>query len=173
MTFHRSSKSMASFPNWSKAQQTFSPSMLMHVTGDGTIEEGGYGMLQVDFANKYLGGGVLGAGCVQEEIRFVICPELLCSMLFAERMDANEAFFMMGCEQFSSYKGYGSTFEFLCDYDDDTPRDRFRRRICTIVAIDATPFRAKAQQYEEKCLVREVNKVRKFEIDLNWKRFAW
>ena len=34
-------------------------------------------MLQVDFANKFIGGGVLGHGAVQEEIRFLICPELL------------------------------------------------------------------------------------------------
>lgn len=31
---------------------------------------------QADFANKYIGGGVLCGGCVQEEIRFAECPEL-------------------------------------------------------------------------------------------------
>lgn len=31
-------------------------------------------MLQADFANKFLGGGVFGRGAVQEEIRFLICP---------------------------------------------------------------------------------------------------
>ena len=29
---------------------------------------------KVDFANKVIGGGVIGSGCVQEEIRFMICP---------------------------------------------------------------------------------------------------
>ena len=37
------------------------------------------GMLEVDFANAYVGGGVLAHGCVQEEIRFLICPELIVS----------------------------------------------------------------------------------------------
>ncbi len=33
--------------------------------------------LQVDFANMYIGGGVLDDGRVQEELRFTICPELI------------------------------------------------------------------------------------------------
>ena len=52
--------------------------------------------LQVDFANKYIGGGVLGEGCVQEEIRFVICPELIVSLLFTEVLDRNEAVVITG-----------------------------------------------------------------------------
>lgn len=31
--------------------------------------------LHADFANEYIGGGVLRRGAVQEEIRFTICPE--------------------------------------------------------------------------------------------------
>ena len=52
--------------------------------------------LQVDFANMYIGGGVLGRGCVQEEIRFVICPELLLSLLFTEVLTDNEAVVITG-----------------------------------------------------------------------------
>ena len=33
--------------------------------------------IQVDFANRFLGGGVLGLGSVQEEIHFAKHPELL------------------------------------------------------------------------------------------------
>lgn len=40
--------------------------------------------LQIDFANKSLGGGVLSHGAIQEEIRFVINPECLCGLLFCE-----------------------------------------------------------------------------------------
>jgi len=39
------------------------------VRTDGTIEDDGIAMLQIDFANKSIGGGVLATGCVQEEIR--------------------------------------------------------------------------------------------------------
>ncbi len=38
----------------------------------GTIEDDGDGCLQADFANMYIGGGVLNHGAVQEEIRFLI-----------------------------------------------------------------------------------------------------
>ena len=37
--------------------------------------------LHADFANAFIGGGVLGGGCVQEEIRFTVEPEALLSML--------------------------------------------------------------------------------------------
>ncbi len=50
----------------------------------------------MDFANKYLGGGVLGHGLVQEEIRFLICPELIVSCLLTEELDPNEALFITG-----------------------------------------------------------------------------
>ena len=51
---------------------------------------------QVDFANKFLGGGVLGHGCVQEEIRFLICPEMLVTRLFTEVLEKNECLLMRG-----------------------------------------------------------------------------
>lgn len=134
--------------------------VLLHVSDDGTIEDDGEGLLQVDFANKYLGGGVLNYGCVQEEIRFVICPELLCSRLFTEYLDDNECVTIMGVERFNYYNGYASTFEWIGDCKDQTPLDSFRRRKCTLVAIDAVPFRNKSQQYQEEMLMRELNKVK-------------
>lgn len=45
---------------------------------------------------SYIGGGILGYGCVQEEIRFVICPELIISKLFTEQMAPNESLLMIG-----------------------------------------------------------------------------
>lgn len=70
--------------------------MRIHINSSGTIEDDGLGFLQVDFANKNVGGGVLGYGCVQEEIRFVICPELLVSRLFIERLGDQEAVIVTG-----------------------------------------------------------------------------
>ena len=35
-------------------------------------------------------------GCVQEEIRFLICPELILSRLFCERLDNNECLMITG-----------------------------------------------------------------------------
>ena len=46
----------------------------------------------------------MGEGCVQEEIRFLICPELILSRLFTEELDDNESLVMTGAEQFSNYR---------------------------------------------------------------------
>ena len=73
---------------------------------------------QVDFANSYIGGGVLNAGRVQEEIKFCMCPELIVSMLFTERMGGNEAIIISGFEQFSDYSGYASKLKFEGEFID-------------------------------------------------------
>jgi poly(ADP-ribose) glycohydrolase len=77
----------------------------------GLIEDAA-GMAQADFANKVLGGGILGRGCVQEEIRFACCPELLVSRILAEPLDRTEAFLMNGAQAFCQTSGYASTFTY-------------------------------------------------------------
>ncbi len=72
--------------------------------------------------NDKQGGGVLGNGCVQEEIRFTICPEMLVSLIVCEVMEVNECIFLIGCERYSSYKGYAKAFKFAGNYDDNTTR---------------------------------------------------
>ncbi|KAK7498583.1 hypothetical protein BaRGS_00010243 [Batillaria attramentaria] len=132
----------------------------LHVSSAGTIEDDGKGMLQVDFANKYLGGGVLGHGCVQEEIRFVICPELIVSRLFTEVLADNESLVMTGCEQYSEYTGYADSFEWARNHVDETPRDPWGRRCTEVVAIDALVFRNDYnRQFKRQSVVRELNKA--------------
>jgi len=98
-------------------------------------------MLQVDFANWYLGGGVLNDGCVQEEIRFCINPELFVSMIFSQRMYPLECSFIMGTERFSNYEGYRRSFKYSGDFDDESsPLNRFHRKTTDIVAVDASFF---------------------------------
>lgn len=50
--------------NW---QSDFSTTQFyeFEATNEGTIEDSGEECLQMDFANKFIGGGVLGQGCVQ------------------------------------------------------------------------------------------------------------
>lgn len=108
---------------------------------------------------RYIGGGVLGWGCVQEEIRFVICPELIVSRLFTECLDSTEALIIVGCERFNSYRGYGHTFEWAGDFRDTTPYDSAGRRHCSIVAMDALYFTNPSSQYSTSNIAREVNKV--------------
>lgn len=124
----------------------------------GKIEDSGSGFLQVDFANKFLGGGSLGGGCVQEEIRFMTSPELIVGMLICPQLQDFEAIEIIGAECFSSYSGYASSFTFDGNYYDRTSFDSLKRRKTTIVAIDALE-NAEDRQYEIKFLLRELNKA--------------
>eukprot|EP01080_Neovahlkampfia_damariscottae_P004936 gene4936-8533_t len=77
------------------------------------------GCLQADFANKFIGGGVLSYGSVQEEILFMIKPECLVSLLFCPVMEDDETILIRGAEKYSSYKGYAQSFEFDGDFKDE------------------------------------------------------
>lgn len=50
----------------------------------------------MDFANQFVGGGVTGSGLVQEEIRFLINPELIVSRLFTEALGPDECLIITG-----------------------------------------------------------------------------
>ncbi|XP_026301687.1 poly(ADP-ribose) glycohydrolase isoform X3 [Apis mellifera] len=143
-------------PKWDEQVQKLLP---LHITSKGTIETEGTGFLQVDFANKYVGGGVLGLGCVQEEIRFVICPELMVTMLVTEELDDTEALIVSGIERYSKYKGYSNTFKWVGDYVDETPKDSSGRRLTSIVAIDALYFTHTQSQFNINNITRELNKA--------------
>lgn len=124
-----------------------------HVQGE--IENGaGVGCLQADFANEYIGGGVLHGAMVQEEIRFTIAPECLVSLMLCEVMLPNEAIFIKGTEMYSKYTGYSRSFEF------DGPRSS---EDSLIVALDAMCYRGRrgqaATQYGESATLRELSKL--------------
>lgn len=128
---------------------------------DGLIEDTGSNTLQIDFANEFLGGGVLGGGRVQEEIRFSICPELLSSMLFMESMANNEAVIIQGFEQFSSYYGYADSLEFNGDFKDPAADAKDGNIHTALCAIDAVPyyFMGSVAQHKTNQTIREINKA--------------
>ncbi|CAF0940728.1 unnamed protein product, partial [Brachionus calyciflorus] len=114
---------------------------------------------------KYIGGGVLNAGCVQEEIRFVLCPELLVSLLFMECMDMNESILIRGSKRFSNYKGYASSFQWAGHYEDQTNTEvikingiEYERILTDVVAIDALYYEDKMTQFKKECILREIVK---------------
>ncbi|XP_062435724.1 poly(ADP-ribose) glycohydrolase isoform X2 [Rhea pennata] len=154
VTFTR--QSLQEFPDWERSQKKLSR---LHVTYEGTIESNGHGMLQVDFANRFVGGGVTGAGLVQEEIRFLINPELIVSRLITEVLDHNECLIITGTEQYSEYTGYAETYRWARSHEDKTPRDEWQRRYTEIVAIDAFHFRRFLDQFGPEKIRRELNKA--------------
>ncbi|KAJ8365692.1 hypothetical protein SKAU_G00145230 [Synaphobranchus kaupii] len=154
VTFTR--QSLTSFPKW---ESSTTPLTKLHITCEGTIEDQGTGMLQVDFANRMVGGGVTGAGLVQEEIRFIINPELIVSRLFTEALDHNECLIITGTEQYSKYTGYAESYKWAGEHKDEIPRDDWQRKCTEIVAIDALKFRHFLEQFQPDKINRELNKA--------------
>ena len=139
VTFSRRCLSYERMPMWEHSENLFTK---LRVDVNGTIEDPeNQGMLEVDFANAFVGGGVIGQGCVQEEIRFIICPELIVSRLFTERLNDNEVLIIHGFERYSDYTGYASNFKFQRDHR-YTPLDKNQDRFpTTLVSMDALHFR--------------------------------
>ena len=156
VSFHRKVLKEEDTPDWENCTAGLSD---LYATSAGTIEEEGQGCLQVDFANRMIGGGVVGNGCVQEEIRFLMCPELIIARLFTEKLEANESLLVVGAERFNSYTGYASTFKHAGDRADFTQRDRWGRRHCEMIAIDAHVFHCYTDQFKKVSLERELNKA--------------
>lgn len=154
ITFTR--QMIANPPEWECSQSLLTR---LHITFKGTIEEDGYGMLQVDFANRFVGGGVTGHGLVQEEIRFVINPELIVSRLFTEALESNECLIITGTEQYSKHSGYAESYKWVSSYKDETPRDDWQRRCTEIVAMDACKYRHFLEQFLPEKITRELNKA--------------
>ncbi|CAF2430962.1 unnamed protein product [Rotaria sp. Silwood2] len=98
-------------------------------------------------------------GCVQEEIRFTVCPEMIISLLVCEVMKDDECIFLIGCERYCSYKGYGFGLEFKADFVDDTPKDAWGRKMCHVVAIDAICFSSSSMQFNIPSIQRELTKA--------------
>lgn len=132
--------------------------------------------VEADFANRYLGGGVLTRGCVQEEIRFITAPELLVSRMVCAPLKDIESCMCIGARTFASHSGYANSFQF------DGPaesalRDRpFHQKQVTfsrqnsqkverlsvfVLAVDALHFAAKNPevQLQPMKIVRELNKI--------------
>lgn len=129
--------------------------------------------LQIDFANKYAGGGVFNSGCVQEEIRFLLSPELFIACLVFAKLEPNESFVIHGTERYCLYGGYGSNFLYKGGYEDKTDFETIaetaggdneatrRRRKCVIVGIDAVDYGSFAvgRQYTRVYIWRDLVKA--------------
>ncbi|WKY05236.1 hypothetical protein Q1695_005895 [Nippostrongylus brasiliensis] len=158
VSFWREALPKDALPDW---EQDETPLPLLAVASDSSIEDSP-GCLQVDFANEYIGGGVLNWGAVQEEIRFLICPEMMVSCLLCEKMGPLEVIHIVGAQRYSSYCGYGETLEWE-PYErfGVEPRDKFRRVKCELVAMDAKLFKPgfRNVQYKKESIDRDLNKA--------------
>ena len=112
------------------------PMSTVTLTTNTSIEDD-HDAIQVDFANKRIGGGVLSGGNVQEEIRFAIEPECIASMVFFENMNDNECITITGTKPYCKYTGYGKTFQYK-----ENIKDIGSQQVSHITAIDAYDYRS-------------------------------
>jgi len=129
-------------------------------------------LAHVDFANRYIGGGVLSGGCVQEEIRFAICPENVISLLVCPVMLDEEAIQITGAEQFSKYIGYGFRLGYGGDHKDESRVADNGSVLTSILAMDALDFRrvfnpSIEMQLHESKMLRELNKAHAAFVPVN------
>lgn len=123
------------------------------------------GCIQADFANEWIGGGVLRSGCVQEEIRMMVSTELLVSLLVCERMLDHESITISGCAQYSDFVGYGQSFRFTKEKvipKAEYPRPGSHIRNVAVVAFDALNFswiEDKSTQFKQVVIDRELIKA--------------
>ncbi|MCW5808035.1 MAG: hypothetical protein KIT31_37130, partial [Deltaproteobacteria bacterium] len=138
-----------------------SPLQPLEVRASGAIEDAD-GCVQIDFANAYLGGGVLSGGCVQEEIRFAVSPELLAGLAVSPRMGPHEAIVLHGAERFATTRGYAGSLRYGGDFRDPCACAADGTPDVTVCAIDAIDYRraGKASQYSESSIRRELDKAR-------------
>ncbi|KAG9332039.1 hypothetical protein JZ751_016226 [Albula glossodonta] len=160
---------VSTLPDW-KSCTALLPKL--YITSEGLIEKDGQGMLQVDFSHNLVGGGVLGNGLVQEEILFLINPEMIVARLFTEKLGDNDCLkitvghcndraadsvFLIGhcchhrSQQYSKYTGYSDSFKWTGPHEDKTPRQ--------IIAIDALHLKHPKEQYNMRNVRRELNKA--------------
>ncbi|KAI9295902.1 hypothetical protein K502DRAFT_341372 [Neoconidiobolus thromboides FSU 785] len=128
---------------------------------DELIEDNNQNLAKVNFANCYIGGGVLRKGSVQEEILFLMYPELIVGCLFTERLKDNEALSVKGVERYNSYKGYSYELEYDGNYKDLSKSDEYNRLESEIICMDAYHFSEKDyfKQFEANFILRELNKA--------------
>lgn len=120
------------------------------------------GVIDVDFANKIVGGGTLTNGSVQEEIKFMMSPESIISMMLFESLEDNEIGYIEGTDQINEYEGYKKTFNFNGNFDCKKEMDfeENEENQNAILIMDALSFQDMdpEEQYKKENILRELNK---------------
>ncbi|EAR94378.1 poly(ADP-ribose) glycohydrolase (macronuclear) [Tetrahymena thermophila SB210] len=137
---------------------------LVEVYSDKSIESG-RNLIQVTFANKLIGGGVLNRGALQEEIRYLISPECLVGILLFSELQDNEAIVIQGAQQVSDYEGYGCNLTFKGPYYDDQLEVQEENNMLNVVivgmdAIDFSKVEIENEKYEHNYQFEQNNVMR-------------
>ena len=153
LTFERLGYKKGPSPwNWEKSTKLLSKVKIV----DGDISQC-KAEVHVEFANAFVGGGVMTGDAAMEETLFLVKPELMVAMAIENRMVDEEAIRISGALQYSKTKGFGQDFEFDGDYIiENTPRNGMPPPC--ICAIDA--IRGGGPALTKGGMLRDMNKAR-------------
>lgn len=121
---------------WAACQRPLPPVRLVEDRGI----ELAHGCTQVDFANRFPGGGVLGRGNVQEELRFAMSPELLASTLLCPAMGPDEAILVHGAGHLARIEGYGGSARYAGPTSSPGPVGLDGTPQVEVLVLDAVAF---------------------------------
>ena len=149
--------------DWSRVQDRINKRnvemILMESDGTNSIQDFDVqedpAVLMVDFANRNIGGGVLGSGLVQEDLLFLTYPELLLSkVMMNNSIQPDEAVFIKNAGRVCDY-AYGD------DGDVQPQRMTFPGSVRgNFVAMDALDFKNQEEsQYASPMIDRELHKA--------------
>lgn len=128
---------ISSFPRWEVVDKPITEVMI----GEGNVDDSPT-KLQVGYCEDYIGGELFKDPINQGDLTLLIRTESLVSLLFCERMSANESINVFGCEKFVNYTGYGSGIRFTSKYNDDIKYGKIANEFMaqhSIIFIDASP----------------------------------
>eukprot|EP00927_Polykrikos_kofoidii_P031801 TRINITY_DN27264_c0_g1_i1.p1 TRINITY_DN27264_c0_g1~~TRINITY_DN27264_c0_g1_i1.p1 ORF type:complete len:632 (-),score=110.43 TRINITY_DN27264_c0_g1_i1:483-2330(-) len=153
--------------DWVSSENLAKPLSEVRLT-DGNIEDCTEADVQAEFANAFVGGGVLTGDYAMEELLFLKKPELMVAMALQNRMSDTEVISVSGALQYSLIKSYGRDFEFggtqpafvASSQSDLLEEQTVGRKTAPakVVAIDA--IRGGGPAMTESALLRDMNKAR-------------
>lgn len=108
--------------------------------------------VHVEYANAFVGGGVMTGDAAMEEVLFLVKPELMVAMALENRMVDEEVICISGALQYSLTTGYGTSLEFAGDYDNR--RVGHPPKVCAIDAVRG------GSNLEKRALLRDLDKAR-------------
>jgi hypothetical protein len=112
--------------------------------------------MHAEFANAFVGGGVMTGDVAMEEILFLVKPELMVAMALQNRMVDEEVVRVHGAVKYSRVNGFGSSMQFAGDCGDCVAVDP--ARVAAVCAIDAV--RGGGPAASTPAQLRDMNKAR-------------
>lgn len=144
-------------PKWESLQQPLQVNKFLRFAGPFQgIDEFQTNAVCADFASSHgTGGGVLRSGCVQEEIKFVTHPELICSLLFCQTLGKNDVILVQSYSKYAEHTGYSSQFKFKKETYHSGTNGKFNLVMMNAVNVKKSPN----SQYSRDMILRDINKA--------------